>query len=109
MRSRARAQGLLEEDGAYELGRWSVDKYGTQDLEMSAALFAPEASADELERIACWCFRLTFYDDYFLNRYKGTADQAGARRFTDRLAAFLPLDHEQPAPLPVNPVERGLA
>ncbi|MGP3638731.1 terpene synthase family protein, partial [Streptomyces sp. 24-1644] len=37
------------------------------------------------------------------------ADQAGARRFTDRLAAFLPLDHEQPAPLPVNPVERGLA
>ncbi|MFE9565960.1 prenyltransferase/squalene oxidase repeat-containing protein [Streptomyces sp. NPDC006487] len=107
-RNWAHAQGLLEEDGVHERGRWSARKFDGQDLALSAALFAPDASAAELERIACWCFLLTFYDDYFLTRYKSTGDQAGARQFTDRLPAFLPL-HDEPAPQPENPVERGLA
>ncbi|WP_143662361.1 prenyltransferase/squalene oxidase repeat-containing protein [Streptomyces sp. Amel2xC10] len=110
-RNWARGQGMFEEDGTGEPGLWSVEKFDTQDLALSAAMFAPEASAEELERIACWCFLLTFYDDYFLTLYKNTGDRAGAQRFTDRLAAFLPLDDERngPAPRPGNPVERGLA
>ncbi|MGH3826831.1 MAG: terpene synthase family protein, partial [Pseudonocardiaceae bacterium] len=48
-----------------------------------------------------------YFDDHFLETYKRSQDQAGAKEYLGRLPAFMPVDLADP-PEPTNPIERGL-
>ncbi|GAA2817918.1 terpene synthase family protein [Crossiella cryophila] len=102
-RSWARRMGLLASPGT-----WTELSFDADDWTLFAALTHPDATEARLRQVARWDVCLLALDDYFVAAYKRTRDALGARRFVDRLAAFMPPPGVA-APSPENQVERALA
>jgi germacradienol/geosmin synthase len=67
----------------------------------------PDAPSRELDLVTDWYVWVFYFDDHFLEMYKRSQDQTGAKEYLDRLPAFMPVDLSPP-PEPTNPIERGL-
>ncbi|MBJ6765268.1 germacradienol/geosmin synthase [Myxococcaceae bacterium JPH2] len=88
---------------------WSEAKFDAMDYALLCAYTHPEAPSLELDLITDWYVWVFYFDDHFLEVYKKTQDQAGAKAYLDRLPLFMPVDLSVASPPPSNPVERGLA
>lgn len=87
---------------------WDEAAFDAMDYALMCAYTHPEAPGPELDLITDWYVWVFYFDDHFLELYKRPRDQEGAKRYLDRLPAFMPVDLEA-TPAPTNPVERGLA
>jgi germacradienol/geosmin synthase len=88
---------------------WDERKFDSADYALLCAYTHPDAPGPELDLVTDWYVWVFFFDDHFLEIYKRSRDQAGAREYLDRLPAFMPIDPSSPMPVPTNAVERGLA
>lgn len=102
----SREMGILDsKDGTPEI--WNEAKFDAMDYALLCAYTHPEAPGPELDLITDWYVWVFYFDDHFLELYKRTQDQVGAKKYLDRLPLFMPVDLSPP-PEPTNPVERGL-
>ncbi|MGH3721430.1 MAG: family 2 encapsulin nanocompartment cargo protein terpene cyclase [Pseudonocardiaceae bacterium] len=82
-------------------------RFDSMDFALLTAYTHPDAPSRELDLVTDWYVWVFYFDDHFLEIYKRTQDQAGAKKYLDRLPAYMPVDLADP-PEPTNPVERGL-
>jgi germacradienol/geosmin synthase len=87
---------------------WSEAQFDAMDYALLCAYTHPEAPGPSLDLVTDWYVWVFYFDDHFLEIYKRSHDLAGAKKYLDRLPAFMPVDLSQPPPTPTNPVERGL-
>ncbi|MQY06595.1 terpene synthase family protein [Actinomadura macrotermitis] len=103
----ARRMGMLDDTrdpGTPEI--WDEAELDAHDYPLLCAYTHPDCSPADLELITDWYVWVFYFDDHFLEVYKRTRDQEGARAYLDRLAAFM----EPGCALePANAAERGLA
>ncbi|WP_274564750.1 terpene synthase family protein [Streptomyces spiramyceticus] len=105
----ARRMGLLDPlESPPGPAIWDEYTFDSDDWPLFAALTHPDATEEQLQRVALWDVCLLSLDDYFVTAYKNPRDLAGAKASVDRLPRFMPLDGSA-APKPANQVERGLA
>jgi germacradienol/geosmin synthase len=88
---------------------WDEAKFDSMDYALLCAYTHPEAPSPELDLVTDWYVWVFYFDDHFLEVYKRPQDQAGAKKYLDRLPAFMPVDPTITPPEPTNSVERGLA
>ncbi len=101
--------GMLDSlPGSPGFGIWDERKLAGFDFANCAAMIHPDASSPELDLSSGWLTWGTYADDYFPIVFGHTRDMAGAKAFNERLPAFMPVNSAA-TPVPVNPVERGLA
>lgn len=106
----SREMGILDPPPAEAKPKiWDEAKFDAMDYALLCAYTHPEAPSPELDLITDWYVWVFFFDDHFLEVYKRTKDQAGSKKYLDRLPLFMPLDISRPMPEPTNAVERGLA
>ncbi len=74
------------------------------DYALLCAYTHPEAPSPELDLITDWYVWVFFFDDHFLEVYKRPQDQVGAKKYLDRLPAFIPVDLSTPMPEPTSKV-----
>ncbi|MEO7194189.1 MAG: family 2 encapsulin nanocompartment cargo protein terpene cyclase [Pseudonocardiaceae bacterium] len=86
---------------------WDEPEFDSMDFALLCAYTHPDAPSRELDLVTDWYVWVFYFDDHFLETYKRSQDQAGAKEYLDRLPAFMPVDLSDP-PEPTNPVERGL-
>ncbi|MDF5758540.1 germacradienol/geosmin synthase [Spongiactinospora sp. TRM90649] len=86
---------------------WTPAAFDAADYPGFAALTHPDVPADRLAVLSDWHTWGFYYDDLFHHVHKRARDLAGARAQTDRLAAIVS-PAPGVAPLPANPLERGL-
>ncbi|MGH3962234.1 MAG: family 2 encapsulin nanocompartment cargo protein terpene cyclase [Pseudonocardiaceae bacterium] len=101
----AREMGMLDAPGA---NIWDEAKFDSMDFALLCAYTHPDALSCELDLVTDWYVWVFYFDDHFLEIYKRSQDQAGAKEYLDRLPAFMPMNPADPPPEPTNPVERGL-
>ncbi|MGH3776255.1 MAG: family 2 encapsulin nanocompartment cargo protein terpene cyclase [Pseudonocardiaceae bacterium] len=101
----AREMGMLDAPGA---NIWDEAKFDSMDFALLCAYTHPDAPSCELDLVTDWYVWVFYFDDHFLEIYKRSQDQAGAKEYLDRLPAFMPMNPADPPPEPTNPVERGL-
>ncbi len=105
----AREMGILDappgEPGA---DIWDEAKFDSMDFALLCAYTHPDAPSDELDLVTDWYVWVFYFDDHFLEVYKRSHDQTGAKEYLDGLPAFMPIDLTDCPPEPTNPVERGL-
>jgi germacradienol/geosmin synthase len=105
----AREMGILDapqdEPGS---AIWDEPTFDSMDFALLCAYTHPDAPSRELDLVTDWYVWVFYFDDHFLEIYKRSQDQAGAKEYLDRLPAFMPVDPVGPPPEPTNPVERGL-
>ena len=104
----ATAMGILgpQPDGSTI---WDEKKFDSMDYALLCSYTHPEAPEEELNLITDWYVWVFFFDDHFLEVYKRTGDQAGAKEYLRRLPMFMPIQADADHTTPVNAVERGLA
>ncbi|MGH3794200.1 MAG: terpene synthase family protein [Pseudonocardiaceae bacterium] len=90
-------------------GIWDEHTLAGFDFPLCSAMIDPDASGPELDISSGWLTWGTYADDYFPTIYNTTRNMAGAKLFTARLPAFMPVESPSNIPTPTNPVERGLA
>src|SRR5947209_19897578 len=104
----AREMGMLdappEEHGAEV---WDEARFDSMDFALLCAYTHPDAPSRELDLVTDWYVWVFYFDDHFLEIYKRSQDQTGAKEYLDGLPAFMPVDLGA-TPEPTNPVERGL-
>ncbi|CAM5391741.1 hypothetical protein SMICM304S_01701 [Streptomyces microflavus] len=100
----ARSMGMLEGSGI-----WEEKDLEAHDYALLCAYTHPDCSAEALSLVTDWYVWVFFFDDHFLELFKRTPDRAGAKRYLDRLPAFMPMERGAATPEPENPVEAGLA
>jgi germacradienol/geosmin synthase len=104
----AREMGILEapqdEPGS---AIWDETTFDSMDFALLCAYTHPDAPSRELDLVTDWYVWVFYFDDHFLEIYKRSHDQAGAKEYLDKLPAFMPVELAAP-PEPTNPVERGL-
>ncbi|MBB5872563.1 germacradienol/geosmin synthase [Allocatelliglobosispora scoriae] len=100
----AREMGMLEGSGI-----WTQDDLDAHDYALLCAYTHPDCSAEELDLVTDWYVWVFFFDDHFLEEFKRSRDQAGAKAYLDRLGQFMPVHPTGDVPEPTNPVEKGLA
>lgn len=88
---------------------WDEAKFDAMDYALLCAYTHPEAPGPELDLVTDWYVWVFYFDDHFLEIYKRPQDRVGAKKYLDRLPAFMPVDLSVTPPEPTNPVERGLA
>jgi germacradienol/geosmin synthase len=104
-----REMGMLDSlPGVPGFRIWDEHKLESFDLARCAAAIDPDASGPGLDLSTGWLTWGTYADDYFPAVFGRTRDMAGAKVFNERLSAFMPVDSTT-VPVPLNPVERGLA
>jgi germacradienol/geosmin synthase len=86
---------------------WSEHDLDSHDYALLCSYTHPDAGPDELDLVTDWYVWVFYFDDHFLELFKRTGDIESARKYLDRLAAFMPLEGEI-TETPENPVERGL-
>jgi germacradienol/geosmin synthase len=86
---------------------WDEATFDSMDFALLCAYTHPDTPSRELNLVTDWYVFIFYFDDHFLEVYKRSHDQAGAKAYLDRLTAFMPVDLTDP-PEPTNPVERGL-
>lgn len=102
--------GILDDQpGSAETAIWDEAKFDAMDYALLCAYTHPDTLGPELDLVTDWYVWVFYFDDHFLEIYKRTQDQAGAKEYLDRLPAFMPINPDDPVPEPTNPVERGLA
>ncbi|WP_018658229.1 terpene synthase family protein [Actinomadura flavalba] len=103
----ARQMGMLDDSrdpGTPDI--WTEAQLDAMDYALLCAYTHPDCDAAELDLVTDWYVWVFYFDDHFLEVYKKTRDQDGARAYLDRLAAFM----EPGCALePENACERGLA
>ncbi|MBZ8180842.1 family 2 encapsulin nanocompartment cargo protein terpene cyclase [Oscillatoria salina] len=104
----ARQMGILDVLPGVGIFIWDDHKFDVADVPLCAAYIHPDASGPELNLTACWLVWGTYSDDFFPALYGHSRNMVGAKVFQARLSAFMPLDGSS-TPVPINPVERGLA
>jgi germacradienol/geosmin synthase len=87
---------------------WDEAKFDSMDFALLCAYTHPDAPSHELDLVSDWYVWVFYFDDHFLEVYKRSQDQAGAKEYLDGLPAFMPIDLASSPPEPTNPVERGL-
>ena len=87
---------------------WNEAQFDSMDFALLCAYTHPDAPSRELDLVTDWYVWVFYFDDHFLEIYKRSHDQAGAKAYLDRLPAFKPLSLTDASPEPTNPVERGL-
>jgi germacradienol/geosmin synthase len=87
---------------------WDEAGFDSMDFALLCAYTHPDTPSRELDLVTDWYVWVFYFDDHFLEIYKRSQDQAGAKEYLDGLPAFMPLDPADTAPEPTNPVERGL-
>jgi germacradienol/geosmin synthase len=103
----ARQMGILDPpEGESEI--WDERNFDAHDYALLCSYTHPDAPSAELSLVTDWYVWVFFFDDHFLELFKRSQDQAGAKSYLARLPAFMPLDSATPIPEPTNPVERGL-
>ncbi|MER5746410.1 terpene synthase family protein [Streptomyces sp. NPDC002225] len=100
----ARGMGMVEGSGV-----WEERDIDSHDYALLCAYTHPDCSAEALSLVTDWYVWVFFFDDHFLELFKRTPDRAGAKRYLDRLPAFMPMERGAAMPEPENPVEAGLA
>lgn len=100
----ARSMGMVEGSGI-----WEEKDIDSHDYALLCAYTHPDCSAEALSLVTDWYVWVFFFDDHFLELFKRHPDREGAKRYLDRLPAFMPMDRGAPMPEPTNPVEAGLA
>ncbi len=106
----AREMGMLDKLPDYPAGFiWDDYRFDVTDLAFFSALFHPNATASQLDLEMDWLVWGTYTDDYFVAVYGHNHNLAGAKICHARMLEFMPLDAASPVPIPINPVERGLA
>ncbi|MFB7208925.1 germacradienol/geosmin synthase [Streptomyces sp. NPDC056255] len=100
----ARSMGMVEGSGV-----WEEQDIDSHDYALLCAYTHPDCSAEALSLVTDWYVWVFFFDDHFLELFKRNPDREGAKRYLDRLPAFMPMDRGVPVPEPANPVEAGLA
>ncbi|WP_044243564.1 family 2 encapsulin nanocompartment cargo protein terpene cyclase [Chondromyces apiculatus] len=103
----AREMGILDPPESEGVEVWDEAKFDAMDYALLCAYTHPEAPGPELDLVTDWYVWVFYFDDHFLELYKRTKDQAGAKKYLDRLPLFMPVDLSPP-PEPTNGVERGL-
>ncbi|MGH3829908.1 MAG: family 2 encapsulin nanocompartment cargo protein terpene cyclase [Pseudonocardiaceae bacterium] len=104
----ARDMGILDSPGDESSSTiWDEPKFDSMDFALLCAYTHPDTPSHELDLVTDWYVWVFYFDDHFLETYKRSQDQAGAKEYLDRLPAFMPVDLSDP-PEPTNPVERGL-
>ncbi|MBV9728022.1 MAG: germacradienol/geosmin synthase [Pseudonocardiales bacterium] len=86
---------------------WDEAKFDSMDFALLCAYTHPDAPSRELDLVTDWYVWVFYFDDHFLEIYKRSQDQTGAKEYLNRLPAFMPVDLAVP-PESTNPVERGL-
>jgi germacradienol/geosmin synthase len=105
----AREMGILDAPpDAPGADIWDETKFDSMDFALLCAYTHPDAPSHELDLVSDWYVWVFYFDDHFLEVYKRSQDQAGAKEYLDRLPAFMPIDLANSPPEPTNPVERGL-
>jgi len=104
----AREMGMLDAPDMPGLSIWDEVKFDSMDFALLCAYTHPDAPSRELDLVTDWYVWVFYFDDHFLEIYKRSQDQAGAKEYLDGLPAFMPLSPADAAPEPTNPVERGL-
>lgn len=87
---------------------WDEAKFDSMDYALLCSYTHPDAPPRELDLVTDWYVWVFYFDDHFLETYKRTQDQAGAKEYLDGLPAFMPLGPADTPTEPTNPVERGL-
>lgn len=100
----ARGMGMLEGSGI-----WEEKDLDAHDYALLCAYTHPDCSSEALSLVTDWYVWVFFFDDHFLELFKRTPDREGAKRYLERLPAFMPMERGAPTPEPANPVEAGLA
>ncbi len=104
----AREMGMLDApQGQPGADIWDESEFDSMDFALLCAYTHPDAPSRELDLVTDWYVWVFYFDDHFLEIYKRSQDQAGAKEYLDGLPAFMPVDLSPP-PEPANPVERGL-
>ncbi|MGH3869656.1 MAG: terpene synthase family protein [Pseudonocardiaceae bacterium] len=104
----AREMGMLDAPaGAPGANVWDETGFDSMDFALLCAYTHPNAPSRELDLVTDWYVWVFYFDDHFLEIYKRSQDQAGAKEYLEGLPAFMPVDLG-PTPEPTNPVERGL-
>jgi germacradienol/geosmin synthase len=117
-KSWAREMGMLDgPPDAPGATIWDEAKFDSMDFALLCAYTHPDAPSRELDLVTDWYVWVFYFDDHFLEIYKRSQDQVGAKEYLDRLPAFMPVSPTGPMwsgnkikniPTPTNPVERGL-
>ena len=105
----ARQMGILDtpkEEGPPQI--WSESDFDKHDYALLCAYIHPETPVPELELMTDWNVWAFYVDDYFLQVYKQSKDNAAAKAYLDRILVFMPVDRT-PLPTPANPTELALA
>ncbi|MFF2008356.1 germacradienol/geosmin synthase [Streptomyces sp. NPDC058195] len=100
----ARGMGMVEGSGI-----WEEKDIDSHDYALLCAYTHPDCSAEALSLVTDWYVWVFFFDDHFLELFKRTPDREGAKRYLQRLPAFMPMARGAAMPQPENPVEAGLA
>ncbi|WP_229370804.1 family 2 encapsulin nanocompartment cargo protein terpene cyclase [Umezawaea beigongshangensis] len=87
---------------------WNERKLRDYDLPLCAAGIHPDATSEELDLTSDWLTWGTYGDDLYPVVFGRGAGVLVAAAYTKRLAEFMPVDAET-TPVPVDPLERGLA
>ncbi|MDQ2881875.1 MAG: germacradienol/geosmin synthase [Actinomycetota bacterium] len=104
----AREMGMLDAaQGEPGADIWDEAEFNTMDFALLCAYTNPDAPSRELDLVTDWYVWVFYFDDHFLEIFKRSQDQTGAKAYLDRLPEFMPVDLGA-APEPTNPVERGL-
>ncbi|MGH3902570.1 MAG: terpene synthase family protein [Pseudonocardiaceae bacterium] len=105
----ARGMGMIDAPpDAPGANIWDEAGLDSMDFALLCAYTHPDAPSRELDLVTDWYVWVFYFDDHFLEIYKRSQDQAGAKEYLDGLPAFMPMNPADPAPEPANPVERGL-
>lgn len=106
----ARKMGMFDALPTYpDVLIWDEYRFEVTDLAFFNALVHPNATTAQLSLAVCWATWGTYTDDYFMVVYGRPCDMAGAKIFQARLSEFMPLDISIDTPIPITPVEYGLA
>ncbi|OQO94971.1 Geosmin synthase [Saccharomonospora piscinae] len=89
-------------------GVWDERKLRAADLPLCAAGIHPDATPDGLDLTSGWLAWGTYGDDYYPLVFGRTGNLAAARRYTDGLADFMPVDVGPPPRQAETAMERSL-
>jgi germacradienol/geosmin synthase len=104
----AREVGILDTPPEDAPPIWDEAQLDAMDYALLCAYTHPDTLGPELDLVTDWYVWVFYFDDYFLEVFKRSRDQAGGRAFLDRLPLFMPIELGATQPTPSNPVERGL-
>src|SRR5881227_1335385 len=89
----AREMGILDTpDETTGAVIWDERKFDAMDYALLCAYTHPDTPGPELDLVTDWYVWVFFFDDHFLEVYKRSHDQLGAKEYLDRLPAFMPVN-----------------